>query len=687
MRAVDKPGDLSISIVRESFGRKEVDMIPLAFLTLLFTQPLYEMEEVVVTATRYPAALKDVALATVVIEREDIEKLSPQSIGEVLHAYAGIDVKDYGSSGSVSSIVIRGIPSNGTLILLNNQPLNSITTGMADLNTINVNTVERIEIVKGPVSSLYGANGLGGVVNIVTTKNYAGPEIELKIMPSTTDPENFLQSGHIFGSAGIPFGTTHIGIKGAYLKADGHRSNSDLNQYHFQSACGQQIGQFHIDAVLTYGNKEYGVPGPLPIVDSLHPIPHFGDSSATSLLNREHDNFLLGNVKVDWNVTDHLRWFTTLHGDRKILDFHQVYTGWFGDTVIEDYNYLTHTVGLQSLAAVTVDNVEFVFGIDACYDTLETRKESKQTGDTLWSASSYLFGGWFEFKKRFGTVTAIPRIRFDRNSDYGNFVSPGFGVVSHVIENFWVKMSLGKAFRAPAFNDLYWPDGGNPDLKPEHGWEYELRLESAPIPNIFSALSIFLRSIKDRIVWLPTEELWQPQNADHLLLRGVDLEVRSQINDVLGFTLEATYLHALQKNNEIVYDFYDFFADTGRTIIEEIQREAAFTPKYRISASLNMKAPHDVALFIRGLFVGEQSNYYPNYDSYPDIFMDVKKLDRYFVLDAHVYKTLFNYLTISVGVKNLLDAQYAMQFGYSIDDLDYPMQGRTLFAQVGWQYR
>jgi outer membrane receptor protein involved in Fe transport len=119
----------------------------------------------------------------------------------------------------------------------------------------------------------------------------------------------------------------------------------------------------------------------------------------------------------------------------------------------------------------------------------------------------------------------------------------------------------------------------------------------------------------------------------------------------------------------------------------EIERGAAFTPTYRVSARLNANVSHHFAFAVCGLLVGEQSNYYPNYDNYPVILMDVKKLSHYFVLNANVYKTLFNYLTVSVGANNLLDTQYATQFGNSMYDLDYPMQGRTLFAQVGWQHK
>ncbi len=647
--------------------------------------PLYEVDEIMVTAVRYPKPLKDIALATVVIEKDEMRAHGSLSLGELLHTYAGIDIKDVGHCG-VSSVSIRGVPSSGTLVLINGHPVNSITTGMADLSSIDINAVERVEIIKGPVSSFYGANGLGGVVNIVTIKECTSPEVELGIIPSTTDFTNLLQSQHLFASVGIPFRMSHVGIMGAYHRSDGHRSNMDLSHSHIQGHLNHDVGQTSISAVLSYDDKEYGVPGPQPIIDSLHPIPQFGDSSATSLFDREHDKTLLGKVEVDWDIATDIHWFTKLFGDRKMLDFHSVYRGWLGDTVTEDYEYLTHTIGLHSLAAVTGDNAEFILGLDAHYDTLETAKRSQQTGDTVWCASSYVVGGWIELKRCFGTITAISQIRFDRNSDYGNFVSPGLGIISTVAENFWIKTSLGKAFRAPTFNDLYWPQGGNPDLKPEHGWEYELRLESSPAYNLFAAFSFYLRSIKDRIVWLPTEGLWQPQNANHLSVRGIDCEVYSRINEVLGLCLEGTYLHALQKNTEVIYDFYDPSADTSHTIMAEIERDAAFTPKYRISARLSMNAPHDILFSLSGFLVAEQVNYYPNYDNYPHVSMDVKTLDHYFVLNTNMNKKFFKYLRVAVGIKNLFDVRYAQQFGNSLDDYDYPMPGRTLFTQIAWHY-
>ncbi len=663
-------------------------MMSVIFLAFIFSQPLYEVEEIVVTATRYPTALKNVALATVVIEKQEIDKLKPLGLGEILQTYAGVAIKDYGSPGSVSSIFIRGIPANGTLILLDNHPLNSITTGMADLNAINMSTIERIEIIKGPVSSLYGANGLGGAINIITTKTYEKPEFALSLTSSTTEFNQPLQSQEIFMNAGAPFGNTSLDISGAYSSSDGFRSNSDVEHYHFRSNLLHNMENLHINAGLTYDDKEYGIPGPMPLVDSMHPVPQFGDSTATSLFDRERDRIIIGDLTFTWGISDRTKWQNTLFADRKSIQFRTTYPGWLGDTITEDFDYLVHTLGLNSLAGIDIDDTEFIIGIDAHYDTLQTTKSSGQTGDTVWNASSYSLGGWLEFRKRFGDISIIPRIRFDRNSQFGNFLSPGIGIVSSPAPNLWMKVSMGKAFRAPTFNDLYFPLSGNQDLKPEHGWAYELRLESSLSPTLFAALSLFMRRVEDRIFWLPKEDrLWQPQNVNHLSIRGLDIEIHSTINDITDFYLEGTYLHSRQRNNEIVYDFYDWVADTGLTIVEEKERDAAFTPKYSISSKITINLPNEFAIHINGSFSAERINYYPNYDNYPNVIIAGKTLESYFIINGNVSKRLISPLTGSFGVKNILDISYATQFGYTLDDLDYPMPGRVFFIKLMWQHK
>lgn len=657
-------------------------MVPLVIF-MLGIVPLYELEEVVVTATRYPAALKDIAQATTVIQRDEIEQLPVLTVDDILEIKAGIDMKSYGNLGSLTSAYVRGIPANASLILINGHPVNTITTGTADMSMINIHDIERIEIIKGPVSSFYGANGLGGVVNIVTTKHVTQPEAAVRLTGVTEEYEKPLQTKELFGRAAAPWHNAQFDLSGAYKASDGTRSNSDGEQYHVQADVNNDFGPAALRALITYDDKEYGVPGPLPRVDSV--LPYFGDSTATSIFDREHDKVLLATVAFDWSASRVLRLHTKLFGDRQVHRFHTVYAGWLGDTIIEDYDYATHSAGFSSVALLAFNSDELALGCDLRYDTLRTRKESEPE-DTSWNASSSIVGAWLEVKKHIGNVMVIPRVRFDRNSDYGNFVSPGFGMVSSVAPDIWVKISLERAFRAPTFNDLYWPLGGNPDLVPEQGWAYEVRCVASPLYNLFSALSFFMRDVQDRIVWLPADNgLWEPQNANRLAVRGVDFEVRSEISEAIGLSFEGAYVYARQKNSEIVYDYYDWVADTGKTIIEEIERDAAFTPRFRGSVGLTAKPSHDMSVGFSAYFVSEQVNYYPDYREYPTVVMREKTLAGYVVINVSVRKSFFEILTLGAGVRNLLDVQYATQFGSTIDDRDYPMPGRLVYVQCGWR--
>lgn len=655
-------------------------MIPLVFLVMLVAQPIYELDEIVVTATRYPAALQDIALATVVIDKEELDKLNAISVGEVLQAYAGADIKDYGNPGSVSSISIRGIPANGTLVLVNGHPLNLITVGMADLSAININTVERIEIVKGPVSSLYGANGIGGAVNIITTKDYKKPEFKASFFPSTTDLDVPFQSKELFVKVGLPIGKIILDAAGTYSASDGSRDNSDHTGYYFTGSLSYKPDRVQMISTFTYNSKDYGIPGPM-----------LADSSSVSLLDREKDNSLLGNICVKWDISDGFGLSNTFFADRRLIQFHTAFIGWNQDTIDTDYDYLTYTLGSNTMAQISMNSTEVVFGIDTHYDTLETTEISERYRDTVWNASSYNIGAWFELKHNIGHFIFTPSMRIDWNSRYDYFLSPAVGFITPIMDNLWAKISIGKAFRAPTFNDLFWPGSGNLDLKPEHGWAYELRFESSPISSSFMALSLFMRNVKDRIFWLPSDDPlanpwdWQPRNINYVSIKGVDVEAKTEISEMIGISVEATFLNARQKNTEVIYD--NWMVDTGSTVLEEIERDAVCTPRYSMSSTISFNLPDKFRLNLTGSYATARVNYYPNSeDDYPNVTMDMKTLDPYFVLNANLSRQLFKYLTLSIGVKNLLDQGYATQFGYTMNDLDYPMPGRTLFGRLSIHY-
>ena len=643
------------------------------------------MDEVVVTAHRYPVRLKDVTVAVMIIEREEIDKLIPLHLGEILNAAAGVDFKDYGTAGGVTSISLRGVPSNGTLVLVNGQVLNAVTNGMADLSAIDINAVERIEIVKGPVASLYGANALGGVVNIITRRELARPEIAVRFTPSTPLLDDPLHTNNLSIKLGLPLQRTQFDFSGSYGSSDGYRSNSDLTKYHITGSIVHETGRAEISSFITYSQKDYGIPGPAPLVDSLHPVPLFGDSTATSVFDREIDRSLLANLGADLQVTDNVQWYSKILADRKRTTFNTTYGAWSsGDTINEQYNYLTHMLGFSTLLTAHTERLAFALGLDATYDTLLTETFSTMSGDTSWRASSSNVGIWTELQVNLNDVlSTTPSVRYDRNSGFGDFLSPSIGISYMPTQMLWLKLSAGKTYRAPTFNDLYWPRSGNPELKPEHGWAYEIRAESSPRSNIFAAVSFFLRNVKDRITWLPQENnLWQPQNVNYLTIKGFDFELRHQLVDFLGHNIELTYLNARQTNNEIVYDYYDWVADTSLIVYEEIERPAAFTSDFTLSSVFDFMLPGDFGLSISAQYASRRVNYYANYDAYPVVTMNTKSLDDHLVINTALNRQLSNKATLSAGIKNLFDTDYALQFGNTLYDLDYPMPPRTYFIQL-----
>lgn len=660
-------------------------MLTILPLVVCLVQTVYDLDEIVVTATRYPAAIQDIAVATKVIEREDIEYLHPQMVGDVLQMYSGIEVKDFGLPGAVSSVFIRGVPSSGTLVLLDGQPLNAVTTGMADLGLVNVNLIERIEIVKGPVSSVYGANTLGGVVNLITSRYHQHPNIRFGTIVSTTDMSAPWQSRELFTSFGFPIGQASATLSGVYCGADGTRSNSDLTRYHAHGTMLYHGERVDLAFSGTYDNKEHGVPGPLPLIDGSHQVPEFGDSTATSIFDRQHDGVVLGSASVEWHPRAELAWSNTFMFSQKKMEYVTTYAGGiYGNAVTDHYDYVLYSFGWNSMLMHDFQRGTVAGGMDLSYDSLAAEKQSLETGDLQWHAGTYSLGGWGEAKIDLPRhMKIVASLRVDEHSMYGMFISPTCGFVSMVSQDVMVKGSVGKTYRSPTFNDLYWPAAGNPDLKPEHGWTYEARLESSPAAGLYAALSCYLRDIYDRIAWLPGDDrLWQPQNVNRMIIRGIDIDVKYQPNQSIEVGMEGTYLDAMQRNNEIVYDSYDWAADTGSMIIVETERKAAFIPDLDISGYVKFLLSRDLILSLSGIFSTQRVNYYMNYYLYPWVGMDTKILESYYVLQVAVSKRFGNRLTLHFGIKNLFDEQYATQFGNIMDDLDYPMPGRTFLGKI-----
>ncbi|KPL00243.1 MAG: hypothetical protein AMJ91_05135 [candidate division Zixibacteria bacterium SM23_73_3] len=248
-----------------------------------------------------------------------------------------------------------------------------------------------------------------------------------------------------------------------------------------------------------------------------------------------------------------------------------------------------------------------------------------------------------------------------------------------------LKLSYGKAFRAPTFNDLYWPDGGNKDLKPEKGGSLGAGLLFTG-RKISSQVFVFHRKVKNLISWQPLGEngLWQPFNLDRSTSSGVELELDYRISESLDCDVNYSYNKGEEIKNELVY--YDFLSGEKRfeelkKRFEELKRKARFMPENIFNLNLNLKPLPSFSVQLAFNFRSEKLNYYPDYSYYPEIRYVTKKIKSCANLDISFNQTIKN-LTFFLKVNNLFEDKTPTQFGNSMSDLDYPNPGRRIFAGI-----
>ena len=250
-RACGEPGAQPDYIMRQT---------PLAFaLGVVFassaaaeTLPEYIGETIVVTPTRYPQAPSDQAANTTVITRQDIANSPQTTLPEILAEQAGIGMRDlYGNNAAVSTVDLRGFGAaagQNTLILLDGRRLNDIDLSSVDWSAIPLSVIERIEIVRGGSSVLYGAGAVGGVINIITRSPLGLPnQATGKVQWGSFNTQDYQLSGNLSGE------TAGIRIAADHYRSDGWRDNNESTQRSLNGDVRWQHGQG--DLVFKFGGS------------------------------------------------------------------------------------------------------------------------------------------------------------------------------------------------------------------------------------------------------------------------------------------------------------------------------------------------------------------------------------------------------------------------------------------------
>ncbi|MPY87833.1 MAG: TonB-dependent receptor [Luteitalea sp.] len=453
-------------------------------------QPPAVREEVIVTATAAPVAFEAVARHVVVLTREQITHLPVQSVPELLRFALGVDVRARGPFGSQTDYSLRGAAFGQTLVLIDGVRLNDAQSGHhnGDL-PVPLDDIERVEVMLGAGSSLHGADALGGTINIITRSDVSGWEARV-----STGQHGLVKAG---GSGVIGHGSGTLRLSTAVERSDGFTFARDFR--HVVARASAQIGR-NTSVSMAHLDKEFGAAG------FYGPAPSREWTSQT-LVTSTHE----ARLGARWEGV--AQTFYRTHGDRFLYDVRQ--PGQF------ENEHRTHAAGASIKAHYRwAPGHRLSLGTEVGGDWLDsTNLGARRVGR----------GSVFaELQQPVGRVLFYPAIRVDAYTRYGSAWSPSLGVAAMATRHLKWRASVGRAFRAPTFTELFYTDPNHHasgDLEPEAAWAAEAGVDYLTAERWVTSLTLFARRERNVIDWVraSTAERWRTTNIRRVATDGLEV--------------------------------------------------------------------------------------------------------------------------------------------------------------------
>jgi vitamin B12 transporter len=451
-----------------------------------------DIEETVVTATRTPVALDAVDAPVIVITRQDIERSLASDVSELLQRQGGLEIARNGGPGQTTSLFTRGTESNHTVVLIDGVRINPGTIGGAALQNIPPESLERIEIVKGPRSSLYGSDAIGGVVQMFTRGAQAGNDASSF---SAGASYGSLNTQQLFGDAALAITDAfRLGAGGGYSESDGMPVFvDDDSDRGWRNVTGRLNAEFDASESLTFRARGFLARGRTEYSSQTFSDPPYADVSQdfeNSVYSLEADYHARAGLAVRGTVSrmyDHI--------DQNQANFAGTD---FAHTRRDTYDLQADLAEMHGHA----------FSIGAQYSDENTEALSFGTG---FDENTTVTQGFVQDQFEAGRLGARLALGFVDHATFGRGTR--------------VALSGGKAFRAPDATDRF-GFGGNPDLQPEVSEQFELALRQQVGEHHQFTLAAFDNKIRDLISYVITDFTTfegSNQNIDRARIKGVEL--------------------------------------------------------------------------------------------------------------------------------------------------------------------
>ena len=429
----------------------------LAFCSLAFAQS--DDDPVVVTASRTEQRIRDAIPHTTVLTRQDIRDSQAVDLPTLLRREAGIEISQSGGLGGNASLFTRGGRSAQTLVLVDGVRVEDAGFGTTAIQHLMLDDIERIEIARGNVSSLYGSGAIGGVVQVFTRRGSGTPSAYGEAMAGSRDTTKLL-AGY-----GGEFGSTRLNVSALRLDTRGFSAidprlaplaNPDDDGYRNQSvsaSLAQRLG----------ANHEIGV----RVLRTRTKIDY--DDSFTGPTSVQTADQDLGMTQLYWDAQLHERWksrITAAEGTDYRTDF-----------LDGAFAFLSNTRSRQLIWNNDV-SLAPAHGVSLSLERLEQEMDNSTFGSRKRDANSVRLG----YLGRLGAHAFQANVRNDKYSDFGNADTYFLGYGFDLTDAWRLTASTSTAFRAPTFQDLF-GFGGNPQLRPERTRTNELGVQWASGAN------------------------------------------------------------------------------------------------------------------------------------------------------------------------------------------------------------
>ncbi|HEY0335149.1 MAG TPA: TonB-dependent vitamin B12 receptor [Stenotrophomonas sp.] len=470
-----------------------------------------QLDGIIVTASR-TAQTQDQALAPVtVIDRAEIERRDPRSLPDLLRGQPGVSITNNGGAGKATALFLRGTESDHVLVLIDGVKVGSATSGGAALQDIPVEQIDRIEIVRGPFSSLYGSEAIGGVVQIFTRRPQGpfAPNLALSVGSDNARRYSAGVSGRTQGDAGEHGGW--YALQAVHDETDGINAYTNTaSSYYDPDRDG-----YRNDSVGTQGgwrfNRQWDAE-----VNALRADSRNEHDGSVDNMSKSTEQVLGG--KLRYAPTESIKLTASVGGSAELSDTYLdgVYASTF-DTRRE----------VGSLQGdINAGPGLLTMGFDWQRDEIE----SSETYEADRRIDRGLFAQW---QQSFGAQSLQGSLRRDDNSQFGGKTTGSLLWGWDFTSQLRLTASYGTAFKAPTFNELYYPGYGNPDLGPETSRSAEIGLRGEHGWGNWS-LNAFQTKVDDLIAYDAdlvddAHPFGQPNNIDQARIRGVETVVGTEL--------------------------------------------------------------------------------------------------------------------------------------------------------------